>query len=65
MGKEQEVESLSIKLNIDTVAVIQGLTAVNNLFTKISDNAYTTTVQVNRMLAALGQLSGVHADTNG
>ena len=64
MGKEQEVESLSIKLNIDTVAVIQGLTAVNNLFTKISDNAYTTTVQVNRMLAALGQLSGVHADTN-
>lgn len=65
MGKEQEIESLSIKLNIDTVAVIQGLTAVNNLFTKISDNAYTTTVQVNRMLAALGQLSGVHADTNG
>lgn len=65
MGKEQEVESLSIKLNIDTVAVIQGLTTVNNLFTKISDNAYTTTVQVNRMLAALGQLSGVHADTNG
>lgn len=65
MGKEQEVESLSIKLNIDTVAVIQGLTVVNNLFTKISDNAYTTTVQVNRMLAALGQLSGVHADTNG
>lgn len=65
MGKEQEVESLSIKLNIDTVAVIQGLTAVNNLFTKISDNAYTTTVQVNRMLAALGQLSGVHTDTNG
>lgn len=65
MGKEQEVESLSIKLNIDTVAVIQGLTAVNNLFTKIADNAYTTTVQVNRMLAALGQLSGVHADTNG
>lgn len=65
MGKEQEVESLSIKLNIDTVAVIQGLTAVNNLFTKISDNAYSTTVQVNRMLAALGQLSGVHADTNG
>ena len=65
MGKEQEVESLSIKLNIDTVAVIQGLTTVNNLFTKIADNAYTTTVQVNRMLAALGQLSGVHADTNG
>ena len=65
MGKEQEVESLSIKLNIDTVAVIQGLTAVNNLFTKIADNAFTTTVQVNRMLAALGQLSGVHADTNG
>ena len=65
MGKEQEVESLSIKLNIDTVAVIQGLIAVNNLFTKISDNAYTTTVQVNRLLAALGQLSGVHADTNG
>ena len=46
MGKEQEVESLSIKLNIDTVAVIQGLTAVNNLFTKIADNAFTTTVQV-------------------
>ena len=65
MGKEQEVESLSIKLNIDTVAVIQGLTTVNNLFTKIADNAYSTTVQVNRMLAALGQLSGVHADTNG
>ena len=65
MGKEQEVESLSIKLNIDTVAVIQGLTTVNNLFTKIADNAFTTTVQVNRMLAALGQLSGVHADTNG
>lgn len=65
MGKEQEIESLSIKLNIDTVAVIQGLTTVNNLFTKIADNAFTTTVQVNRMLAALGQLSGVHADTNG
>lgn len=65
MGKEQEVESLSIKLNIDTVAVIQGLTTVNNLFSKIADNAYSTTVQVNRMLAALGQLSGVHADTGG
>lgn len=65
MGKEQEIESLSIKLNIDTVAVIQGLTTVNNLFTKIADNAFTTTVQVNRMLAALNQLNGVHADTNG
>lgn len=65
MGKEQEVESLSIKLNIDTTAVIQGLTTVNNLFSKIADNAYSTTVQVNRMLAALGQLSGVHADTGG
>ena len=56
MGKEQEVESLSIRMSIDTSGVIAGLTAVNNLFNKISANAYATTVQVNRMLIALGQM---------
>ena len=59
MGKEQEVESLSIRMSIDTAGVIAGLTAVNNLFTKITANAYSTTAEINRMLAALGQLSGV------
>lgn len=59
MGKEQEVESLSIRMSIDTAGVIAGLTAVNNLFNKITANAYSTTAEINRMLAALGQLSGV------
>lgn len=59
MGKEQEVESLSIRMSIDTAGVIAGLTAVNNLFTKITANAFSTTAEINRMLAALGQLSGV------
>ena len=59
MGKEQEVESLSIRMSIDTAGVIAGLTAVNNLFNKIAANAYSTTAEINRMLAALGQLSGV------
>lgn len=59
MGKEQEVESLSIRMSIDTAGVIAGLTAVNNLFNKITANAFATTAEINRMLAALGQLSGV------
>lgn len=59
MGKEQEVESLSIRMSIDTAGVIAGLTAVNNLFNKITANAFSTTAEINRMLAALGQLSGV------
>lgn len=59
MGKEQEVESLSIRMSIDTAGVIAGLTAVNNLFNKITANAFATTTEINRMLAALGQLSGV------
>lgn len=62
MGKEQEVESLSIRMSIDTSGVIAGLTAVNNLFNKISANAYATTAEVNRMLFALGELTRVSGE---